>query len=167
MKRLLFIPLLFLLVNYSWAGTINTIIEVPEATEINDEWIAENPGAAYELYRLDSEWVSHIQPDTVIVGGKKLILATLNLSAPDPLTLVDGLFLAYGLPWSVVCMQSLYPDEPILVDGVEVGRQAISYKPCNTTTLYQYQQPRYDDNGVELPHSLEWTAQWAGAADWR
>lgn len=160
MRAILTAVFVLLLSATSWAGAINIIVEVPEATEINAAWIAANPGAAYELYRLDSEWVSHIQPDTVVVGSKKLILATLNLSSDDPLTLIESLFLVYELPWSVVCMQSLYADEPIFDgDGNEIGRQAISYKPCDTAKLYQYQAARYtydQDGNVtgELPHEL-------------
>lgn len=172
MKRFGLVFALLLIAAHAHAGLVSAVIEVPESTMLDTSWCTANPGPCYETFRLDLERTVPIAPDTKAVAGKKLSLVTLDIDGTDPLALVEGLFIIYNMPWSVVCMQSFHADEPILVDGIEAGRQAISYKPCDTAKLYPYQQTRhtYDADGNitgDLPKQLDFTAQWAGQAPWR
>lgn len=167
------------------AQLMNVWMQVPEDLNTADEtWQAENTCAMYELYRLGAEW-SHAFPEytagTVVNGGDKIILSTINIDGDDPLTLVEGMLTVCELPWTVLNMQTLYPNDAYC-DESSIGNQEdcelggfvwhpeapTVYRKMRSTAL-DFQETRYikdeDDNVIGTrPKSCEYWPVWNGTA---
>ena len=120
------------------------LLSVPESTVIEDPLFqTEHESVVYELGLLNAEWHSDktgLPYGTIAAGGRKLIPSTINLESSDPVTLLNALFLIYGLDWQVLGMQEY--------DG------SVVYLPVQSGA-YAFIPPQYeqDDDGwpVELP----------------
>lgn len=87
---------------------LSILITVPEDTIVEDPlWSQEHEGVLYELGSIGAEWHSEdgISIGTIVYQGRKMIQATIELPSSAPVTLLQGLFLIYGLDWEVLACQ--------------------------------------------------------------
>ena len=87
---------------------LSLLITVPQDTIVEDPlWSQEHEGVLYELGGLGAEWHSEdgISIGTIPFEGRKMIQATIDLPSSDPVTLLQGLFLIYGILWEVLACQ--------------------------------------------------------------
>jgi len=87
---------------------LSVLITVPQDTIVEDPlWSQEHEGVLYELGSLGAEWHSEggVSIGTIPFGGRKMIQATIELTSSDPVLLLQGLFLVYGLDWQVLTCQ--------------------------------------------------------------
>ena len=87
---------------------LSILITVPEDTIVEDPlWSQEHEGVLYELGSMGAEWHSEdgISIGTIVYQGRKMIQATIELPSSDPVTLLQGLFLIYGIDREVLACQ--------------------------------------------------------------
>jgi len=80
---------------------LSVLITVPQDTIVEDPlWSQEHEGVLYELGSCGAEWHSEggVSIGTIVYQGRKMIQATIELPSSDPVTLLRGLFLIYGMP---------------------------------------------------------------------
>ena len=186
MKKYLLLILLLLPLTAN-AEILNTIIEVPDSLVIDNTWISENQGAAYELSRIAAEWPPAVMPGTQAVDGRKLIMAKIEDDSDDPVTLVSTLLVVYGLDWQVIAMQTFYDQEPYCSDSQYIDQQSCetnagTWTPAQAKTslpfdlaIYgKYIVPRYNydcstDPCIVIGEQIKqcnWLSVWAGGAEW-
>lgn len=166
------------------ATAVNAIIEVDDSLYINSAYCSTEPGVCYEMFRLDASWTDGIMHGTKFVSGRKIIQAIVSLDGSDYLTLMEGLFIAYGLNWEVKALQDLaatlpafcsdsqYTDQISCEENTEVWTKAMPevYKPVASDTLdFLVDRYIYDINGnitETQVKQVNWLRNWVGAADW-
>jgi len=137
---------------------LSLLITVPQDTIVEDPlWSQEHEGVLYELGSLGAEWHSEdgISIGTIPYNGRKMIQATIELPSSDPVTLLRGMFLIYGIPWGVLACQEF--------DG------SVVYLPVQPG-VYNYLPQRFipDEAGqpVSMPPEPGWIPVRTGQGAW-
>jgi len=117
------------------------LLSVPESTVIEDPLFqTEHESVVYELGLLNAEW--HSDPTglpygTMAAGGRKLIPSTIELESSDPVTLLQALFLIFGLDWQVLGCQEY------VTTTDEEGNVSSVYLPVQPEA-YAFIPPQYE-----------------------
>lgn len=174
--RVLISLLILLIASPVFGAMYSTMIEVPSDLLIDETWVTNNQGAAYELQRTVAEWPPVVMPDTQVVGARKLILAKVEVDGDDPVLLLNTLFTAYALDWSVTamkawnCAPASCSDEFSNQEDCELAGEVWTpehtnmLKPVPVSAL-DFQNSRYvrDENGdiiSEQVKDFSWFAAW-------
>lgn len=107
------------------------VLEMPEGFDIT----AQSEEVLAAVGELEPFWPDagidpaggHMMPGSRIHGGKKLVIAFIDLDSEDPFAMIESLIALYELPWAVVAMSELEDNGDDTVVDVVPDASLIDY----------------------------------------
>jgi len=120
------------------------------------------PDAQYEIHMLQALYPNRFAPGTVTDLDRKLLYCVVTTESGDPLTLIEGMILAYELAWSVGGFQAAWSDDKLM--------------DMDTDLVFPFliQQYNYEYDGINeepisstpIPKSADALPKYQGLATW-